>query len=51
MYTFEWKNFHFGGKNVYDNSKHEPKCYQTWKVLHAKQPTPDQNSFVLQEQR
>ena len=25
-------------------SKDAPKFYQTWKVLFAKQPTPDQNS-------
>ena len=30
--------------NLHTTSNHEPKTYWTWKVLYAKQPTPDQNS-------
>ena len=30
------------GSNLHTNSKHASETYQTWKVLHAKQPTPNQ---------
>ena len=26
--------------NLHIDSKHAPKTYRTWKVMHAKQPTP-----------
>ena len=33
--------------NLHTNSKHIQKTYQTWKELYAKQPTPDQNSGLV----
>ena len=30
--------------NLHTLSRHAPKTYQTWKILHAKQPTPNQRS-------
>ena len=33
--------------NLHTNSKHVLKTYQTWKVLYAKQPTPNQNSSLV----
>ena len=31
--------------NLHTNSENAPKTYRTWKVLHAKQPTPNQLSL------
>ena len=30
--------------NLHKDSKHAPKTYQKWKVLYAKQTTPNKNS-------
>ena len=35
--------------NSTQNSKHAPKTYVTWRVVYAKQPTPNQNSSWITE--
>ena len=35
--------------NLHTTSKHAPKTCRSWKILFAKQPTPDENVIELKE--
>ena len=43
----QWIDKENSYSNIHTDSKYEPKAYQTWEVLYAEQPTPDQKSIEL----